>query len=98
MDDGARLYLDNQLILDEWKGGGRRLKETVAQLEKGKTYAFTLEYFDGGFGNYIQLGWDLDEKINIPRAVEASREADAVIIVAGMYENENWDRTDLDLS
>lgn len=30
--------------------------------------------------------------------MEAAREADAVIIVAGMYENENWDRTDLDLS
>ncbi len=98
MDDGARLYLDGKLVLDEWKGGGRRMKETTVQLEAGKTYPFILEYFDGGFGSYIQLGWDINENINIPRAVEAAREADAVIIVAGMYENENWDRTDLDLS
>ncbi|MCR9099936.1 MAG: glycoside hydrolase family 3 C-terminal domain-containing protein [bacterium] len=98
MDDGARLYLDGKLILDEWKGGGRRMKEATVQLETGKTYPFTLEYFDGGFGSYIQLGWDVDEEINIPKAIEAAGEADVVIIVAGMYENENWDRTNLDLS
>jgi beta-glucosidase len=98
MDDGARLYLGGKLILDEWEGGGRRMRAVTVQLEEGKTYPFTLEYFDGGFGSYTQLGWDIDENINIPKAVEAAREADVVIIVAGMYENENWDRTDLDLS
>ncbi|MEQ8705925.1 MAG: glycoside hydrolase family 3 C-terminal domain-containing protein [Phaeodactylibacter sp.] len=98
MDDGARLYLDGQLIIDEWKGGGRRMKEAVVELEQGKTYPFTLEYFDGGFSSYVQLGWDINEAINIPKAVEAAMDADAVVVVAGMYENENWDRTSLDLS
>lgn len=98
MDDGARLYLDGSLLIDEWKGGGRRMKEAVVELEQGRSYNFTLEYFDGGFGTYIQLGWDIDESINISKAIAAAQKADAIVVVAGMYENENWDRTDLDLS
>ena len=98
VDDGARLYLDGQLLIDEWSGGSRRMKEATVSLKKGQTYPFTLEYFDGGFGTYVQLGWDVDEYANIPKAVEAAKDADAIVVVAGMYENENWDRTDLDLS
>lgn len=74
------------------------MKEIIVLLEVGKIYFFILEYFDGGFGSYIQLGWDINENINIFRVVEVVWEVDVVIIVVGMYENENWDCMDFDLS
>ncbi len=98
VDDGARLWLDDELIIDMWSGGSRRLAEAAVALEKGKVYDFKMEYFDNGFAAYAQLGWNVDVQENIPKAIEAARESDVIIAVVGMYENENWDRADLDLA
>jgi len=98
VDDGVRLWLDDKLIIDMWSGGARRLAECEVDLEKDKIYDFKMEYFDNGFKAYAQLGWDVDVNINIPRAVELAQQSDVIIAVAGMEEDENEDRADLDLS
>ena len=98
VDDGVRLWLNNELIIDMWSGGARRLAEAEVILEKGKIYDFKMEYFDNGFWAYAQLGWNIDVEENIPKATELAKESDVIIAVVGMYENENWDRADLDLA
>lgn len=98
VDDGVRLWLDGQLVIDMWSGGARRLAEAEVVLEKGRAYDLRMEYYDGGFNAHAQLGWDIDVRENIPRAVAAAKASDVVIAVVGMYENENWDRADLDLA
>jgi beta-glucosidase len=42
--DAFRLYLDNQLVVDEWTLGGRRTHAARVHLEKGKTYHLTVDY------------------------------------------------------
>jgi beta-glucosidase len=98
IDDGARLWLNGKLVIDEWSGGARRLAETEVQMEKGQVYDFKMEYFDEGFKAYAQLGWNVDLEENIPSAIAAAKKSDVIIAVMGMYENENWDRADLDLA
>ncbi len=97
-DDGMRLYLNDSLVIDMWENGARRLAEASVFLKKGKAYPFRVEYYDSGFSAYAQLGWDVNLEANIPKAVQTAREADAIIAVVGMYENENRDRADLDLA
>jgi len=98
VDDGVRVWLDGQLIIDMWSGGARRLAEAEVELKNDHVYDLKMEYFDNGFSAYAQLGWDIDPAENIPDAVQAASESDVIIAVVGMYENENWDRADLDLA
>jgi beta-glucosidase len=98
IDDGVRVWFDSKLIIDMWSGGARRLAEAEVDLEKGKIYDLKMEYFDNGFRAYAQLGWNIDVGENIPKAVQLAEESDVIIVVVGMYENENWDRADLDLA
>lgn len=44
-DDGVRLYVDNQLVIDEWEKGAAREFTVALWLEKGE-HEFMLEYFE----------------------------------------------------
>jgi beta-glucosidase len=96
-DDGVRVWLDEEMIIDMWSGGSRRLGETEINIVKDRIYDFKMEYFDGGFNAYAQLGWNINLEEDIIYAVEAAEKSDVIIAVMGSYENENWDRADLDL-
>ena len=97
IDDGARVFLDDSLVIDEWKGGARRMVKGLVKLEKGRLYDIKVEYFENSNTAYMQLGWDIDLFGHIPDAVKAAREADAVIIAVGMKDDEAEDRASLDL-
>ncbi|HYW94009.1 MAG TPA: glycoside hydrolase family 3 C-terminal domain-containing protein, partial [Bacteroidales bacterium] len=96
-DDGARLFLNGNEIIDMWHNGGRRMKDTLVTLKKGQVYDFKLDYFDMAHNAVVQLGWDVNIYQDIPDAVQAARNADAVIVAVGMQDDENLDRADLDL-
>jgi len=98
VDDGLRVYLDNKLVLDAWRGGARRLEEAEIQLEEDRTYDIRVEYYEGTYGSYISLGWDVDPYINIPEAVELAKKSDAAVIVVGSMSAENADRAILNLN
>jgi beta-glucosidase len=74
------------------------MAEAEVKLEKDTVYDFRMEYFDNGFKAFAQLGWDVDVEEDIPQALQTARTSDVIIAVVGMYENENWDRADLDLA
>lgn len=96
-DDGVRLRIDGQLITDNWHWGAKRLKDTTFTFEKGRTYRLEMEYYDGSANATAHLGWNVDMLAGIPPALEAAKQADAIVIVCGMWEDENGDRADLDL-
>ncbi len=97
MDDGARLYLDGRLVIDAWQNGGLRLAEAEYTLEAGRTYDLRVEFYDSAHRASVQLGWDLDPFAGVAKAAALAREADAVVAVVGMRDDENLDRADLDL-
>jgi hypothetical protein len=57
VDDGARLYLDDRLILDEWRAGGVRTITTEQRLEGG-SYELRLEFFERTGRALIRLNWE----------------------------------------
>lgn len=56
-DDGFRLWVDGQLIADEWRLKGPGEVSTPVFLEKGRRYAIELAYFEWGGGASAKLSW-----------------------------------------
>lgn len=57
VDDGARLWVDDQLVIDEWVDGGERQLTSVVGLTKG-THDVKLEYYDHTREARVRLKWD----------------------------------------
>jgi len=65
VDDGARLFIDNTLIVDEWRDGGKR--EIIREVKlSGGEHTLRLEYYEHQGDALIQLRW---EKINLPTPI-----------------------------
>ncbi len=60
-DDGSRLWIDNQLLVDAWFGQGKNEYTGSVLLEKEKFYPIKLEYFEGIGESTIQLLWSSNQ-------------------------------------
>jgi len=98
VDDGVRIYLDNKLVVEEWKGGSLRLVESNFNFEKDKIYDIRVEFFDGLATATARLGWNMTEGADIPKAIIAAQKTDAIVIVCGANDGEGKDRADLNLT
>ncbi|MBL7848837.1 MAG: glycoside hydrolase family 3 C-terminal domain-containing protein [Cyclobacteriaceae bacterium] len=100
-NDGYRLYIDGDLIIDHWKSQG--VKTTLANFtfEKDREYDLRAEFFEASGVSSIKLVWNLGVedmgKARINEAVEVASKADAVVVVAGIDEGEGLDRAYLNL-
>ena len=57
-DDGVRLWVGNQLLIDNWTDHGPTTDTSGAVwLNEGQRYAIRLEYYEGGVWSTIQLQW-----------------------------------------
>jgi beta-glucosidase len=98
-DDGARLYLDGKLLIDDWIEHGEKPIRAEAELEPGKEYEVKLEYFENALGASARLTWDLGQK-GFNEAKEAAARNNAVILVLGIspgISQEELDRTEIEL-
>lgn len=102
-DDGVRLWLNNELVVDQWHNRGATTDQVAIEMEAGKQYAVKLEYFDNGSDAICQLLWEVPKKVNGDFYAEDKKkalESDYVIAVMGInksLEREGTDRTTLDL-
>jgi len=57
-DDGTKLYLDGELITEDWydKGGGGSVSQPV-QFQDGVSKEITLWFYENGGGAWVQLWW-----------------------------------------
>jgi beta-glucosidase len=100
-NDGYRLYLDDALVVDNWKkqSYGTRLAEVG--WTAGSTHRIRLEYFESTGNARLKLLWDagvIDEgRARIDEAVALARQSDVAIVVAGVEEGEFRDRAILRL-
>jgi hypothetical protein len=56
-DDGVRLAIDGQTMIDYWVNQGPRFWWTEKTMEAGKRYDFRMDYYDGGGGAVARLYW-----------------------------------------
>jgi beta-glucosidase len=100
-NDGYRLYLDDQLIVDDWQKRSFSTRTAAVSLAPGSVHQVKLEYFEATGNARLKLIWDAgianDRRASIDAAVAAARQSDAAIVVAGVEEGEFRDRALLGL-
>lgn len=57
VDDGVRLYVDDELVLDDWRDGAQREVKGERHLSAGN-HSLRLEYYERNGLAYIQVWWE----------------------------------------
>ena len=82
--DGYRVWIDGQLLVEDWSR--HRPSTTVTKaihLDQGHTYALKIEYFQSVRGAEAKLVWGVPGREE-QAAVSAARSADLVVMVLGL--------------
>ncbi len=99
-DDGIRVYLDDQLVIDNWWSHDVEYQYNIQHLVAGRRYKLRLEYYEEIGGARMSFGWQYHDPEELAKAVELAREADVVIACVGLsklWEAEAYDRITMDL-
>ena len=90
-DDGIRVFLNGELIIDDWQDHSPRTVTAIHPLEAGKTYSLRIDYHNHGGGSALaQVAW---ASFAVPDAI---RDYDVAIVGTGFddgTEGEGTDRT-----
>ena len=57
-DDGSRLWVNGQQLIDDWNPHPRLDRSGSVQLVAGQIYSLELQYMELDGGAYIQLSWE----------------------------------------
>ncbi len=100
-DDGYRIYIDNQLVLDNWKKQTVRTLTTQYRFEKNREYDLRIEFYETVGNARFNLVWNVgikdDSEQAINEAVALAQKSDVAVVVAGIEEGEFNDRAYLSL-
>ena len=105
-DDGCRLFIDGERVIDGWRRGGLTTDTVRIHLEAGKKYDLQAEYFDDRDYAVAKLSWSIPATTIRNRlemygeAGKAARDCDMVIAVMGInksIEREGQDRSQIQL-
>jgi len=85
-NDGVRLKINGKTLIDFWELAERLRSHNVQiELEAGKAYDITLEYFEDIRDAEIRLGWRLPgAKAPFDEAIEIAQHAEVIIFVGGL--------------
>ncbi|MCE4555416.1 TIM-barrel domain-containing protein [Roseateles cellulosilyticus] len=56
-DDGFRLWLDDKLVIDDWKNGATRRQTAKVVLQKDRPARVRVEFYQGGGERSLRLSW-----------------------------------------
>ncbi|HVP09843.1 MAG TPA: glycoside hydrolase family 3 C-terminal domain-containing protein [Phycisphaerae bacterium] len=99
-DDGVRLYVNDELVIDNWKDQAPAPPPTVnstgrATLKRGLS-KIRLEYYQGGGGAEVRFGWRPQPPDPVKTAAALAAKADVAVVCVGFNqdsETEGRDRT-----
>ena len=97
-DDGSRLFIDNELIVNNWGDHGPETKKGVIDLVEGRQYDVRIEFYEGMGGAIVKFGLVAPGGSMKKEAVEIASKADAAVLFMGLnnlVEGEGVDRRDM---
>ena len=100
-NDGYRLYVDDALVLDNWRKQSYGVRVADVSWAPGSSHRIRLEYFESSGNARLKLLWDAgvvdDASERIAEAVALAKESAVAIVAAGIEEGEFRDRAFLRL-
>jgi len=100
-NDGYRLYVDDNLLIDNSIKRTRQTKLADFRFEKGRAYNLRIEFYEPAGNAWFRLVWTVgaakrqDESIR--QAARLAARSDVAVVVVGIEEGEFLDRADLRL-
>lgn len=98
-NDGYRVWIDGNLLIDNWVKKSYGTRTASVDLAPGTTHEIKIEYFESTGNARLKLLWDAGAmnsaaagRRKIDDAVALARSSDAAIIIAGLEEGEFRDR------
>ena len=73
-DDGYRLYLDGEKVLEDWKDGGNRYAGVKRTLRKGQRVPVRIDYYQSGGGRSLRLAWRTPSELRAMAAAKPSHD------------------------
>jgi len=95
-DDGARLYIGDESVIDDWQPHSQTVDSGARHLEAGQVYKIRLEYFEAVGSAIVGFGVTRAESFIGSKTKALAAKADAVVICVGFdpkTESEGSDRT-----
>jgi len=86
-DDGVRLFIDDELAIDDWKPHAETLNTFVKHLQGGKAYKLRLDYFEDIGTATVRFGIGTASLAFGEDAKKVAAAADAVILCMGFGPN-----------
>ena len=68
-DDGVRLWVNDELIIDDWNSRAELLNTAEIKLEADRLYDFKLEYYDDIYAAALDFGW----RVPTPKELDPER-------------------------
>lgn len=98
-DDGVRLYLDDELVIDNWTIHAPMTDRAEVKCVQGRAMDLRLEYYQAAGLAEVALGWSIADEFDpgVQEAATLAERCDAAIVVATIEEGEGRDRSSLDL-
>jgi hypothetical protein len=78
-DDGVRVWLNEQLIIDDWKDGDRVRESAPVNLAAGQKYSIRIQYYQNQYAAHVKFKWSSPSTPNclVPQSQLYSQELDA---------------------
>lgn len=83
-DNGCRLWLNDELIIEDWNGKRRELKRYDLKVKKGSVYRFRIEYWQSDASAYIKFRLGKYRSSDFDALVARHQDADAFIFAGGI--------------
>ncbi|WP_294280933.1 beta-glucosidase [uncultured Chryseobacterium sp.] len=99
-NDGFRMYLNGKLMIDQWEKLSYSTKTVEVDFVKGQKYDLTVEFREDRGEANIELVWNYvlkNYQKDFNDALKMTKNADYIIIAAGIHEGEFQDRSSLSL-
>lgn len=99
-DDGSRLYINGQLIIDNWRDRAARTVTGTVSLTANQPAQIQVDYYrrDGGASQLTLRGQISGDVSLLGQATQLAKASDVAVVFAGDFETEAEDLTNIDLS
>ena len=99
-DDGSRVYLDGEILVNNWRDHGPETRKQSVYLEKGKVYDLRIEFYERRGGAVMKFGWISPANNLLKDAIEVAKNSDVAVVCVGLsslIEGEGLDKRDIKL-
>ena len=96
-DDGSRLVINGQQVIDNWRDQAPNTETAQVALTAGQPVQIEVDYYQGGGGAMVNLGWVLPGSDLIIQAAALAAKSDVAVVYANDFESEGSDLANITL-